>query len=211
MKRFLHAVQVLVLGFAVRFAAPFQNGSFEGCGGTNQFSIISGIPADGTAGNVDWETKRRAPSAGSRSLDLVGTRHRSRRAGVRYDIWRDVPGVLRSRRQLCKPADDQASTRGARICVSRDYSFNTTGKSRTIWVDDQVVRIHRAHGEQRHLFRSDLGTFLAGDAGAALDNVQILQLTLGRRAGRLPIWASPLVLRQPCWRDGTAPPQVHVL
>jgi hypothetical protein len=121
MNRVLSPARILAFVFGFAFvgttsAAPFQNGSFEGCGGTNQFSIISGIPGwTVTAGNVDWETNTlgvgwtllQAPAASIWSAPAAS--EPSGRRSIRH--LRDVPGVLRSRRQLCQPSHDQASTR----------------------------------------------------------------------------------------------------
>jgi hypothetical protein len=82
MKRFLHAVQVLVLGFVgTAFADPFQNGSFEvGTLTANPCNIS--LPVGSTAitgwtvinGAIDYVTPSCwNASSGTRSLDLIGS------------------------------------------------------------------------------------------------------------------------------------------
>jgi choice-of-anchor C domain-containing protein len=185
MKRLL--LGLCALGIAgIASAASFFNGGFEGtC--PNVFGVGAGstlIPGwTVSVGNIDWEgppPNGWAPSEGSCSLDLVGGGAGG--IGGIGQVFDTVPGAT------YQVLFDLAGNYGAAPVikplavtvngVTRQYTFDTTGKSQFNmgWTTKSFTFV--AGGASSSIgFVSDVSPSGGSlNAGAALDNVQIVQL-----------------------------------
>jgi choice-of-anchor C domain-containing protein len=182
MSRFAYALLLLAFCGAAA-SAPFQNGSFESGTPCNTFNIPAGstlIPGwTVSVGNIDWEGATSCggwqASAGSKSLDLVGTGG----IGGIQQTFDTVPG------QTYQVSFDLAGNYGAPPVikplavtingVTTSYTFDTTGQSglNMGWTTKTLTFTATATSSTIN-FVSDVtasgGTL---NAGAALDNVQI--------------------------------------
>jgi choice-of-anchor C domain-containing protein len=165
-------------------AAPFQNGSFEGTNPCNTFNIPVGstlIPGwTVSVGNIDWESAPGCgwqPSAGSNSLDLVGSgaggiggiqQTFDTIPGTTYQVSFDLAGNYGGA-PVVKPL--AVTING----VTSNFTFDTTGRSALNmgWTTHTITFVANSTSSSIN-FVSDLsGSGGTLNAGAALDNVRI--------------------------------------
>jgi choice-of-anchor C domain-containing protein len=194
------AALVLIAGVAgAAVGAPFTNGSFEGGPASFQFNIPAGstvIPGwVVSVGSVDWEGLPPLgwqSSNGSNSLDLVGSggvggvqQTFDTIPGVTYLVSFDLAGNFAAP-PVIKPL--AVTVNG----VTRNYTFDTTGKTglNMGWLPQSFTFV--ASGTSSTInFVSDV-TASGGslNAGAALDNVQIVPFGSGVATAAIPLtWA----------------------
>ena len=197
----LSATLVLWICCASAWAAPFQNGSFEGTNPCNTFNIPAGstlIPGwTVSVGNIDWESAPACgwqPSAGSNSLDLVGVgaggiggiqQTFDTIPGTTYQVSFDLAGNFGAG-PVVKPL--AVTING----VTSNFTFDTTGSSGSNmgWTTRTITFVANSSSSTIN-FVSDVSA--AGgslNAGAALDNVRIT--AVGAVAALTPVplsWA----------------------
>jgi len=166
------------------WAAPFQNGSFEGTNPCNTFNVAAGstlIPGwTVSVGNIDWESAPACgwqPSNGSNSLDLVGagaggiggiSQTFDTIPGTTYQVSFDLAGNYGAG-PVVKPL--AVTING----VTTNFTFDTTGRSALNmgWTTHTISFVASSNSSTID-FVSDVsasgGTL---NAGAALDNVRI--------------------------------------
>lgn len=199
---------VIAFGVATHaaYAAPFNNGGFEGCVG-NVFDVPAGstlIPGwTVSVGTIDWEGPPPggwAPSQGSCSIDLVGqavvggiSQTFDTVAGTAYQVSFDLAGNFGALPTVKPLSVTVAGT-------THDYSFDTTGKtaSNMGWTRQTFTFV--ATGSSTTInFVSDLtGQPGPGNAGAAIDNVAIAPAGTGSTTNAIPLdwaqWAAAVAL-----------------
>ena len=186
MSRF-SATLLLCLCSALAWAAPFQNGSFEGTNPCNTFNVPAGstlIPGwTVSVGNIDWESGPPCgwqASVGSNSLDLVGASAGG--IGGIQQTFDTIPGTT------YQVSFDLAGNYGAGPVVkplavtidgvTTNFTFDTTGRSASNmgWTTHTITFVANSTSSTID-FVSDVSA--AGgtlNAGAALDNVRIAPL-----------------------------------
>src|SRR5438876_8576584 len=169
---------------ACAFAAPFQNGGFEGTNPCNTFNIPAGstlIPGwTVSVGNIDWES---APpcgwqtSAGSNSLDLVGAGAGG--IGGIQQTFDTIPGTT------YQVSFDLAGNYGAGPVikplavtingVTTNFTFDTTGRSfnNMGWTTHTLTFVATSTTSTINFVSEVIASGGTLNAGAALDNVQI--------------------------------------
>jgi choice-of-anchor C domain-containing protein len=196
MKRTVFAAWLIAFA-GVAVAAPFQNGSFETGGPTSPNCFQFGITAGSTVipgwvvsvGDVDWDgdcpvgTNTQA-SDGHYSLDLLGSVSPAKIGGVQQ-TFDTVPGatyrVTFSLAGNPGPVSGNPPIKPLAVTVAgttHNYLFDTTGHTSTDmgWLTETFTFVATGTSETIN-FVSDMTAFAGGFAGAALDNVQITQVT----------------------------------
>ena len=183
------------------WAAPFQNGSFEGTNPCNTFNVPAGstlIPGwTVSVGNIDWESAPACgwqPSAGSNSLDLVGggaggiggiQQTFDTIPGTTYQVTFDLAGNYGGP-PVIKPL--AVTING----VTSNFTFDTTGRSGSNmgWTTHAITFVANSSSSTIN-FVSDVSASGGSlNAGAALDNVQITAPTVGAASSPVPLtWA----------------------
>ena len=202
----MHRLLVVVLLAAASgaFAAPFQNGSFEGTAACNTFNVPAGTNFTPgwtvSIGNIDFEGSYPAcgwtASNGTNSLDLVGTGG----IGGVSQTFDTVPGQTYT--VSFDLAGNPAGIGGSPVKpltvtvdgVTQNYTFDVTGRTAASmgWVTRSFTFV--ATGASATInFVSNItadGGFL--NAGAALDNVQVFAGAAPAPVASLPVpldWA----------------------
>jgi choice-of-anchor C domain-containing protein len=183
------------------WAAPFQNGSFEGTNPCNTFNVPAGstlIPGwTVSVGNIDWES---APpcgwqaSAGSNSLDLVGAGAGG--IGGIQQTFDTVPGTTN------KVSFDIAGNPGAGPVikplavtvngVTTNFTFDTTGRSglNMGWTTHTITFTANSTSTTIDFVSDVSGAGGSLNAGAALDNVRIAPVVAAVTSAPVPLdWA----------------------
>jgi len=192
------------------WGAPFQNGSFEGTNPCNTFDIPAGstlIPGwTVSVGNIDWESAPGCgwqPSNGSNSLDLVG-QLAGGVGGIRQ-TFDTIPGTA------YRVSFDLAGNYGAGPVikplavtidgVTSNFTFDTTGRSQfNMGWTTHTINFVASSTSTTIDFVSDVSASGGSlNAGAALDNVQVLAaFPAAAAAAPVPLdwaqWAAALLL-----------------
>jgi choice-of-anchor C domain-containing protein len=166
------------------WAAPFQNGSFEGTNPCNTFNVPAGstlIPGwTVSVGNIDWESSPACgwqPSNGSNSLDLVGagaggiggiTQTFDTIPGATYQVAFDLAGNYGAG-PVIKPL--AVTING----VTTNFTFDTTGRSGSNmgWTTHTITFVASSTSSTITFVSDVSGAGGSLNAGAALDNVRI--------------------------------------
>ncbi|MEO8303685.1 MAG: choice-of-anchor C family protein [Betaproteobacteria bacterium] len=191
------------------WGAAFQNGSFEGTNPCNTFDIPAGstlIPGwTVSAGNIDWESAPGCgwqPSAGSSSLDLVGNQAGGI-GGIRQ-TFDTVPGTT-----YRVTFDLAGNYGGAPVIkplavtingVTSNFTFDSTGRSQFNmgWTSHTINFVANSTSSTID-FVSDISASGGSlNAGAALDNVQIVAIGGVAAAAPVPLdwthWAAAMLI-----------------
>ncbi len=192
------ATLLLCACLGTAWAAPFQNGSFEGTNPCNMFDVPAGstlIPGwTVSVGNIDWES---APpcgwqaSAGSNSLDLVGAGAGG--IGGIQQTFDTVPGTT------YQVSFDLAGNYGAGPVikplavtvngVTTNFTFDTTGRSALNmgWTTHTITFTANSTSTTIDFVSDVSGAGGSLNAGAALDNVRIAPLVAAVTSAPVPL------------------------